>query len=80
MGNSKCIHCSALDPWDETHLKDNKIKHTSFHSYLRKLTSGVDKVRCLISNYVFLERKLIRMKILWSGWSILSFSFNYKKF
>lgn len=40
---SMCVHCTALDPWDEGYLKDNKIKHISFHSYLRKLTSGIDK-------------------------------------
>ncbi|XP_063696673.1 nuclear protein localization protein 4 homolog [Culicoides brevitarsis] len=38
-----CVHCSALEPWDETYLKDQKIKHLSFHSYIRKLTSGVDR-------------------------------------
>ncbi|KAK3878570.1 hypothetical protein Pcinc_016783 [Petrolisthes cinctipes] len=41
--NSKCIHCIPLDPWDENYLKEHNIKHLSFHSYLRKLTSGVDK-------------------------------------
>lgn len=38
-----CVHCSALEPWDENYLKDQKIKHLSFHSYIRKLTSGVDR-------------------------------------
>ncbi|XP_066982321.1 nuclear protein localization protein 4 homolog isoform X1 [Macrobrachium rosenbergii] len=41
--NSKCIHCTPLDPWDEAYLKEQNIKHLSFHSYLRKITSGVDK-------------------------------------
>ncbi|XP_037093892.1 nuclear protein localization protein 4 homolog [Pollicipes pollicipes] len=41
--NGRCIHCSPLEPYDATYLKDNNIKHMSFHSYLRKLTGGVDK-------------------------------------
>lgn len=42
-GNSRCIHCTDLDPWDEGYLKANNVKHMSFHTYVRKLKSGVDK-------------------------------------
>lgn len=42
-GNSRCIHCTDIDPWDEGYLKENNIKHMSFHTYIRKLKSGVDK-------------------------------------
>uniref|UniRef100_A0A182SAI0 Nuclear protein localization protein 4 homolog n=1 Tax=Anopheles maculatus TaxID=74869 RepID=A0A182SAI0_9DIPT len=38
--NGCCVHCSPLEPWDENYLKEQKIKHFSFHSYLKKLTSG----------------------------------------
>ncbi|XP_045622608.2 nuclear protein localization protein 4 homolog [Procambarus clarkii] len=41
--SNKCVHCIPLDPWDENYLKEQNIKHMSFNSYLRKLTSGVDK-------------------------------------
>lgn len=41
--NGCCVHCSPLEPWDENYLKKQKIKHFSFHSYLKKLTSGVDR-------------------------------------
>lgn len=41
--NGRCIHCSPLEPYDATYLKDNNIKHMSFQSYLRHLTDGVDK-------------------------------------
>lgn len=41
--NGCCVHCSPLEPWDEAYLKEQKIKHFSFHSYLKKLTSGVDR-------------------------------------
>ncbi|XP_060577563.1 nuclear protein localization protein 4 homolog [Ruditapes philippinarum] len=43
--SGKCLHCVPLEPFDETYLQtcDPPIKYLSFHSYLRKLTSGVDK-------------------------------------
>ncbi|KAL5273585.1 NPLOC4 family protein [Megaselia abdita] len=39
--NGCCIHCSAIEPYDEGYLKEKNIKHLSFHSYLRKQTSGM---------------------------------------
>lgn len=45
--NSRCVHCSALEPYDETYLREQKIKHLSFHAYLRKMTSGVDRGKFL---------------------------------
>lgn len=41
--NSCCVHCSPIEPWDEAYLKEQKIKHLSFHAHIRKLTSGVDR-------------------------------------
>ncbi|KAK1135517.1 nuclear protein localization protein 4 [Melipona bicolor] len=41
--NGCCVHCTPLEPFDETYLKEQNIKHLSFHSYLRKLTAGVDR-------------------------------------
>ncbi|KAL0108495.1 hypothetical protein PUN28_015203 [Cardiocondyla obscurior] len=38
-----CVHCSPLEPFDEIYLREQNIKHLSFHSYLRKLTAGVDR-------------------------------------
>ncbi|XP_011497718.1 PREDICTED: nuclear protein localization protein 4 homolog isoform X2 [Ceratosolen solmsi marchali] len=45
--NACCVHCSPLEPFDEAHLKEQNIKHMSFHSYLRKLTAGVDRGKFL---------------------------------
>uniref|UniRef100_A0A2C9L3G9 RanBP2-type domain-containing protein n=1 Tax=Biomphalaria glabrata TaxID=6526 RepID=A0A2C9L3G9_BIOGL len=41
----KCLHCVPLEPYDQEFLSkcDPPIKFLSFHSYIRKLTGGVDK-------------------------------------
>ncbi|XP_053671095.1 nuclear protein localization protein 4 homolog [Anopheles nili] len=41
--NGCCVHCSPLEPWDENYLKEQKIKHYSFHSFLKKQTSGMTR-------------------------------------
>ncbi|KOC62894.1 Nuclear protein localization protein 4 like protein [Habropoda laboriosa] len=41
--NGCCVHCTPIEPFDEAYLKEQNIKHLSFHSYLRKLTAGVDR-------------------------------------
>jgi len=40
---SSCIHCLSIEPYDADYLKEHNIKHMSFHAYMRKLTSGLDK-------------------------------------
>nr|XP_023016684.1 nuclear protein localization protein 4 homolog [Leptinotarsa decemlineata] len=45
--NSRCVHCSPLEPYDETYLREQNIKHLSFHAFLRKMTSGVDRGKFL---------------------------------
>ncbi|CAH1116427.1 unnamed protein product [Phaedon cochleariae] len=45
--NSRCVHCSPLEPYNEAYLREQNIKHLSFHSYLRKMTSGVDRGKFL---------------------------------
>lgn len=39
----QCVFCAPLEPYDDGYLKEQNIKHLSFHSYLRKITGGVDK-------------------------------------
>lgn len=41
--NGQCVFCAPLEPYDEGYLREQNIKHLSFHSYLRKITGGVDK-------------------------------------
>ncbi|XP_041362260.1 nuclear protein localization protein 4 homolog [Gigantopelta aegis] len=57
--NGKCLHCVPLEPYDEDFLKscEPPIKFLSFHSYLRKLTGGVDR-----GKFVNLENLSCRIK------------------
>jgi nuclear protein localization family protein 4 len=40
------MHCTSIEPFDLEYLKnhDPPIKYMSFHAYLKKLKSGVDKL------------------------------------
>ncbi|RZF33940.1 hypothetical protein LSTR_LSTR006322 [Laodelphax striatellus] len=55
--NACCVHCSPLESYDEAYLKEQNVKHMSFHAYLRKLTAGVNK-----GKFVTLENINCRIK------------------
>ncbi|XP_046806072.1 nuclear protein localization protein 4 homolog isoform X2 [Lucilia cuprina] len=48
QANGCCVNCSPLEPYNETYLKEQKIKHLSFHSYIRKQTSGIDRGKYMV--------------------------------
>ena len=49
-GKERCINCLPIQPFDKAYLEKHKIKHMSFHAYLRKLTQGGKGKYALLEN------------------------------
>eukprot|EP01135_Chromosphaera_perkinsii_P010261 Nk52_evm3s2085 gene=Nk52_evmTU3s2085 len=57
-----CDYCSPMEPYDERYLKEQNLKHMSFHSYVRKLQHSTGK-----GKFVPLEELNCRVKSNCSG-------------
>ncbi|CAO3685584.1 unnamed protein product [Rhizopus microsporus] len=60
--NAMCDYCMPLEPYDASYLEENKIKHMSFHAYLRQLTASQQS-----KNVPVLEEQDFRVKVPCSG-------------
>ncbi|KAI8641292.1 NPL4 family-domain-containing protein [Parasitella parasitica] len=67
--NAMCDYCMPLEPYDATYLEEKKIKHMSFHAYLRQInTAQQSKNVAASSNSIpSLEEQNFKVKIPCSG-------------
>ncbi|GAN03833.1 endoplasmic reticulum and nuclear membrane proteinc Npl4 [Mucor ambiguus] len=67
--NAMCDYCMPLEPYDATYLEENKIKHMSFHAYLRQINAAQQSKNVAASSNSVppLEEQNFKVKVPCSG-------------
>ncbi|KAI7896832.1 NPL4 family-domain-containing protein [Mucor mucedo] len=67
--NAMCDYCMPLEPYDANYLEENKIKHMSFHAYLRQLNAAQRSKNSAASgnNVPPLEEQQFKVKVPCTG-------------
>ncbi|KAI7903927.1 NPL4 family-domain-containing protein [Cokeromyces recurvatus] len=67
--NAMCDYCMPLEPYNAKYLEENKIKHMSFHAYLRQLSAAQQSINNAASSNSIppLEEQNFKVKVPCTG-------------